>query len=342
MKSITRIAVVGLGLSMAVMTMLFGTQTTANAAESGADQTVQLSSMYSYDEMEGDILDLIEEYPEIISAENTAQTALGRDITVVVLGNRSAAHNIMVQSSIHAREYLCTQMTMGMIEYYASRYDTDPEVQKMLDNTCFYIVPMSNPDGVSIAQYGSASAAASKATQSFIKATGHNTSWKSNAMGVDLNRNFDIGWAAINQGVYSPSYEKYKGTSANSEAETKMLVALASARPYDAFISYHMKGGIIYYDEPGNTAENSAASKLLAQTISSSNGYKLHNLKADITTSGSVVQGGFNDWVQIALNKPGVTVEVGNSLPPQAQKIMKSIFNQNKGSWLKVAKLYEK
>ena len=298
--------------------------------------SINLSSMYTYDNMSSDIALLSQAYPDTVHYSVIGTTALGRNIYCVSLGNQASAHHIMIQASIHAREYLCTQMCMKMIEYYAENK------KDLLKKVCFDVVPMSNPDGVSIAQLGIAAAPNSKSTQDFIKSVGHASSWKSNAMGVDLNRNFDIGWAAINQGVNGPSFEKYKGTCAGSEAETKALVALASARPYDAFISYHMQGGIIYYDEPGNTTANSVASKAVANAVCSTTGYKLKSLKTNITTTGSVVQGGFNDWVQIAFNKPGITVEVGSSLPPKEQKNMTSIYKRNLTSWEAVAKLYIK
>ena len=309
----------------------------AKAAESASFKpNVEMSSIYTYDNMSADILALSQAFPDRIHYSIIGSTALGRNIYCVSLGNQSSVHHIMVQASIHAREYMCTQMCMKMIEYYAENK------QNMLNKICFDIVPMSNPDGVSIAQSGIAAAPNSMPTQTFIKDIGHVSLWKTNAMGVDLNRNFDVGWEAINQGVTTPSYEKYKGESPCSEAETKALVMLALSRTYDAFISYHMQGGIVYYDEPGNTVENSAASRTLAKTIESATGYKIKNLKDSITTSGDVVQGGFNDWIQIALNRPGVTIEIGSMLPPGEQKNMVSIYNRNLESWEAVMNLYVK
>ena len=86
---------------------------------------VQMSSMYTYTQMESDIATLATRYPNVISYASLGKTALGRDITVVCLGNKSAAHSVMVQSSIHAREYLCTQVTMKMIEYYGIEKSKD-------------------------------------------------------------------------------------------------------------------------------------------------------------------------------------------------------------------------
>lgn len=307
----------------------------SNTAYCQEADIVQMESMYTYGEMVEDINQLVATYPTIVSTKSIGTTALGRSIPLVILGNQKASHNILIQATIHGREYLGTQVSMNMIEYYAQNSAT---FKAMLDNCCLYIVPMANPDGVCIAQSGAASTS-NVDTQNFIKAIGNTKSWKANAMGVDLNRNFDIGWANLTPRVSGPSFKDFKGVSAVSENESKALVALANERPYDAFISYHMQGNIIYYDEPGNTDENSVRSTTLAQTISNFTGYKLSNLK-DAVANNTVQQGGFNDWVQIQFNKPGVTVELGSSLPPNGQKYVNSIYNKNKDTWNAVTDLY--
>ena len=296
---------------------------------------VQMSKMYTYTEMNEDIAQLVATYPNIISTKSIGTSTLGRDIPVVILGNKDAKHNILVQGSIHGREYLCTQVSMKMIEYYAQNSSSFSD---MLSKSCFYIVPMSNPDGVCIAQSGVASVS-DKNTANFVKTIGHTSSWKANSQGVDLNRNFDLGWANLTPRVSGPSYMDYKGASAVSENESKALVALAKERTYDAFISYHQRGNLIYYDEPCNTVENSKRALQLASTISSLNGYTLSNLKESIKND-TVQQGGFNDWAQIQFNKPGVTIELGSTLPPKGQKNVSSIYNKNKDTWNAVAALY--
>lgn len=311
------------------------------AAEDGA--IVQMSYTYTYENMMQDILLFQQNYPGILSAQPIGTSCLGRCIPEIVLGNPNAPHQVMVQATIHAREYLSTQMTMRMIEYYASQYYTGSLngvlYSDLFNNTCFHIVPMANPDGVAVAQYGSGSTADLN-TYNFLNAVGHWSSWKANACGVDLNRNFDVGWASINQGVYAPSYENYKGIAPSSEPETQALMALATARNYDAFISYHMQGNLIYYDEPGNLPQVSSGSAALASVAAAYTGYTPRNLKSCISSSGSVVQGGFNDWVQLALQRPGITIEVGTGLPPQAQGQVATIFSQNKDTWAAIACLF--
>lgn len=293
---------------------------------------VQKSSIYTYDEMCQDMISLATLYPDYIHIGSIGCTALGRLIPYIILGDINAPHSIMVQGSIHAREYICTQVIMGMAEEYASN-------SYPLGNVNLYIIPMANPDGVTIAQFGS-SAASDAATQQFICNTGHTCEWKANALGVDLNRNFDIGWSAINQGVCKPSYMLYKGSCPASQSEVQALTALAVSIPFSAYISYHMAGEVIYYDEPGNLPSTSAASQLLASTAAGITGYKIVNLNSCVSSSGAVVQGGFTDWVQLILNKPAITLEIGTQLPPKGQKKLSSVYKKNLMVWSKIALLY--
>lgn len=296
---------------------------------------VQLSSMYTYSEMQMDISELQAWYSDIINTISIGTTVLGNNIYCIILGNPDAPHNIMIQSTVHAREYPASQVVMKTIEYYCQYSKTNP---LFLENVCFYIVPMANPDGVEITQFGTAHLT-DPATISFVQSQGHINEWKANARGVDINRNFDVGWNQLKTKHSSPSYMRYKGPSAASEIETIALVNLATIKDYDCYISYHMQGNLIYYDEPGNAPQVSAASTDLAQIISSINSYKMVNLKHSMD-GDNVQQGGFTDWVQLTLNKPACTVELGTSLPPKAQSSVPSIYEKNKNTWFAVAVNY--
>ena len=322
-------------MTMIIMiTVSFGSFNTLPINVYAADtaETVQIVSMYTYDEMCSDITALQLQFPDSVTTGSIGTTALGRNIPYFTIGNTASGHNILIQSTVHAREYLATQVVMKMAEYYLTNR------QDILQNVCFWIVPMGNPDGVDIAQFGTVHIT-DEATKNFVLQTGHTTEWKANAMGVDINRNFDIGWTQLTPRVNGRSYMNYKGDAAVTENETKALVAFASARQYDAFISYHMQGNVIYYDEPGNTTENSARSTQLAKAVANVNGYELRNLNKAVATN-EVQQGGFTDWVQIVFNKPAITIEVGSSLPPQAQNSVSSIYNRNHDTWAAIASLY--
>jgi g-D-glutamyl-meso-diaminopimelate peptidase len=116
------------------------------------------TALYTYDMMVEDIEALAAQYPDRISQRVIGSSRDGRDLYEVVLGNADAENHILVQGAIHGREYMTAQLLMKMIEYYAYYYDTgsyhDVSYRDLLDRTAIHVVPMSNPDGVTISQLG--------------------------------------------------------------------------------------------------------------------------------------------------------------------------------------------
>ena len=285
--------------------------------KANAQAIVTSNAVYTYDVLLADITELCATYPGIVNFTSIGTTKSGFMIPMITVGNVNAPHSIMIQASIHGREYATANMSMKIAEYYASLF-AQGQLQDLFANTCFYVVPMANPEGVSISQ-----------------STDKN--WKSNGQGVDLNRNFNANWAIVDtKGVFGPAASNYKGPAAESEAESKALVKMAVSKNFDCYISYHQAGNIIYYDDAGTTDAVSAASTCLAQTISRRNGYGMRNLK-QTTANGETTMGGFNDWVQIVLQKPGVTVECGTAY---GQSTVNGIYKKNRDTWSDVARLF--
>lgn len=279
---------------------------------------VQLSSTYTYDEMIMDIAELTAMYPGIVTSGSIGTSVQGRNIPFVVLGNPAAPHSIMIQSSIHAREYIVSQSTMATIEYYAMQFAAG-NLADVLATTCFYIVPMANPDGVTMAQSVA-------------------PDWKANANGVDLNRNFPIGWE-LTGGPAAPGPQKFKGFTPASEPETRALMAFASARNYSCYISYHQQGNIIYYDDDLTSPVTSALSTALAATVNGINRYAMVNTTGTNATN-TTTYGGFGDYVLMGLQKPGITVECGSAYGARGQSQCSTIFLKNADTWAAAARLF--
>ncbi len=279
---------------------------------------VQLSRVYTYSEMCQDINELCAAYPNLISTRSAGVSQNGLSIPLLILGNPSAPNSIMIQASIHGREFVVTQTTMAIAEYYASQFASGnyPDVYA---STCFYIVPMANPDGVTIAQT-------------------MNKDWKSNGNGVDLNRNFPTLWE-MTQGPSAPASKEFKGYSPASESETRTLMAVATERNHCCFINYHQQGNVIYYDDDFATPGVSAMSGLLASNISMLNHYRLINAKSS-NAAGITAMGGFNDYVQLTLQKPGVTVECGTAYGAAGQGQATTIYQKNAPTWAQAARVF--
>ncbi|MCR5733999.1 MAG: hypothetical protein K6G22_05250 [Lachnospiraceae bacterium] len=297
------------------------TQINVNRTEAATalPTTVQLAATYTYAEMCQDINELCAAYPGIVTSASCGVSGSGTNIPYLIVGNPSAPHSIMIQASIHAREYIATQVTMAIVEYYAKQFATGG-LADVYASTCFYVVPMANPDGVSIAQM-------------------INKDWKANGNGVDLNRNFPTYWE-MTPSPASPGSKEFKGYSAASESETRALMGLATARNHSCYISYHQQGNVIYYDDDFATPTVSALSALLAQNIASINRYTLVNAKSGASTNGVGKMGGFNDWIQLTLQKPGVTVECGSAYGAAGQGQAASIYQRNAATWAQVARVF--
>ncbi len=208
------------------------------------DTTKQL---YSYDELCGDLKELKDRYPDGFTYQSVGVSADGRNIYEVAFGSPVARKKIIIQAGIHAREYMTSQLVMAQLEFYLSLLgDTvygGTTVRELFDTVSIHLFPMMNPDGISISQYGldGISDVLLRAdiknwydrdkTNGQTDATFENYMklWKANARGVDLNRNFNYGFAEYS-GAKNPGAMKYKGTAPASEAETAALIRKNSRR----------------------------------------------------------------------------------------------------------------
>jgi g-D-glutamyl-meso-diaminopimelate peptidase len=150
---------------------------------------------------------------------------------------------------------------------------------------------------------------------------------------VDINRIFDAGWEDVDEKSY-PSYGNFKGYSPVSEPETRILTELATKTNYNYYVSYHSKGNLIYYGAAGNTEDTARRSESLAVLFENHIKFK----KIDTSKSTSTTLGGFNDWVQLGLNKSGVTIESGKHRCPLDISEFMPMWLRHRESWAMLAK----
>ncbi len=324
-------------LTLLVIVLFFNNVCHIKASEFPPDVVITDHQMYTYGEMVDDIGILAAKYPGIITVSSMGTSSYGRNIPAVIIGNTNSSNKVLIQSTIHAREYICTLLTMEIIEYICDNYYSMEvngiKYADLFSNVCFHIIPMVNPDGVEIAQrgYDGATSEASKEWLRSQVASGFQLERiKSNANGVDLNRNFPVGFGNAKKINFSPCFEFYPGGGPMDQAETCCL-AQYSGRGFYAFINYHSCGQVIYYGAMLNTPENAVRAQTLASVLAGYNGYRL-----DYETYGNNIDGSFSDYVQNAYGRPSATVEIGTSSPTPISQFG-NIFNANKDSWGGVA-----
>lgn len=218
---------------------------------------------------------------------------------------------MLVQAGMHGREWINVQILMAQIEDYLAKDMYDP----MLERASFLFVPMSNPDGVRIAQEGAAwieNAAYRALVERLIEESGRShTLWKANGRGVDLNRNFDAHWedSRVIEGIEGPAYAHYPGPAPESEPETRALLALTEDYAPTVTLSYHSRGETIYwyFFQEGEALERDAR---LARRLLDLTGYAGLARGEDLTVTSF---GGYKDYCVETLGIPAFTIETGAS-----------------------------
>ena len=283
--------------------------------------TVVPTNVYSYEQMIEDMDALRNQYPDEVTVSSIGTTELGRNIPVIRIGDLNARYHVLLQGAIHGREHLTAWLLMATADYWL-----DHGIHGYGD-VCYHIIPMTNPDGVMISQTGLLNDAQheiylSDKENSYTTRSERSYAerWKANGEGIDINRNFPAGWELIDDRS-GPSSQKYRGTKPFSAAEAVALRDYTLKFAFDATVSYHATGSLIYYSygdqEPVNTKSES-----LAKAVREISGY-------DLASSNGIDGAGYKDWVIEQLGIPSLTIEIGCEEAALAQREIYSIFARN-------------
>ena len=239
---------------------------------------------------------------------SAGRSVLGETIPAFTLGSRPPV--ALIHAGIHAREHVTVKLLMRLARDFCPKHST------------MVFVPVANPDGMRIAQEGTAHLNAEQ--QSFILSlTDDVRTLKCNARGVDLNVNFNARWGEGALNVRHPAGANYVGPYPESEPETLALIALTKRFRPVVSISLHARGSVIYWTF-GMRPDYEAEFGEIAAKYQDSTGYPL--LRAE----GSV--GGYKDWFIAEGYGMGLTVEVGSDDTPHhlLDREFNRIYSQTK------------
>ena len=243
------------------------------------------------------------------------KSELGEDLVAFELGEGD--RTILVQGSIHAREYINSFLLISIIKY----------LKNFILNGRVIIIPLSNPDGVRICLEG-ADFIENKEKRELVKNILSNSNqklYKANANGVDLNVNFDAKWGeGASNTKDSPSSENYIGPYPNSESEVKALIDLTIKESPFLTLSYHSKGNVVYYGFEGQKENTLLYQKKYLDVIVSTTNY------TPIYTRNST--GGYKDYCLYVLGILSFTIETGKDYlsHPIGLENLDTMFNENK------------
>lgn len=297
--------------------------------------------IYTYETLTEDLYEIAEKYPQLVTYKSLSTTPYGRKIWAVKLGHGDTT--ILFHGAHHAREWMTSALLMKMIETYSLAYHEKRMIDQfqpdILDKVSIWFVPMVNPDGVTLQQFGLHSFPAYIHDELIMMNDGSTNfkRWKANIHGIDLNRQYPVNWENLNGVSQKPSYQFYKGTEPLEAEEVRALVRFTYDVQPEIAVSYHSSGNVLFWGYHlwglTHTTEFTKDFYNIAQKIEALTDYKLEHPESH--QQG----GGFTDWFVDEFEKPGLTVEIGdliedNSLPLSN---FRKIWSQNKAMGLLVA-----
>lgn len=284
---------------------------------------------YSYKELCSDIEALSKLYGSHFKYNIIGQSADGRNIYDIVIGNQYAGQSVLVVAQLHAREYMTSQLCMKQIEYYLQNYNEELDgvkVSDVLNKVAIHYVPMANPDGAAISQFGFTAINDKSLRKKLLKMPGADNPslWKANARGVDLNKNYPYAYVA---GQGTRGSEGYTGPKRCSESETQAIMALINrlknSTTVKGQINYHATGSIVFGEYEGPLKEIINDMYTLACDIT---GYT----SAASYNGDSKSVGNLREFVMYKKNLPSITLEIGRSPCPLPKSEFKDVWKRNK------------
>ncbi len=259
------------------------------------------SGYHNYAEAMDEIDQRIAQNPSIMSKQVIGKSHEGRDLIAVKIsdnvGTDEDEPEILFTHHQHAREHLTVEMALYLMREFGEDYTTDSRIADAVNGREIWIVPDLNPDG-----------------GEYDIAAGDYRSWRKNrqpnsgssSVGTDLNRNWDYKFGCCGGSSGSPGSETYRGASAESAPEVKVVADFARSRvvggkqQIKAAIDFHTYSELVLwpfgwtYDDTaeGLTQDDHDAFAAVGEKMGASNGYTAEQSSDLYITDGSI-----DDWL---------------------------------------------
>lgn len=260
-------------------------------------------------------------FPDLCRTELLTQTAFGRPVRALELGN--GARRVIYSAAHHANEWITSLLLLKFAEDFAEAvqngtpflsYDAALTAQE----ATLCLVPMVDPDGVDLVvgqiAPGSTEYEIARRYAANYPSIPFPDGWKANLAGVDLNLQYPAGWLRareikFSQGFTRPGPRDYVGRAPFLQPESRALAEYTDRIDPALVIAFHTQGREIYwtfrdYDVPG--------ARELGEEFARLSGYTLTEPAYNSSFAG------YKDWFIQDYRRPGYTVEAGlgqNPLP---------------------------
>ena len=196
----------------------------------------------------------------------------------------------------------------------------------ILKSRSLFFIPVLNVDGADIAANG-----APRDSLLYARLVGMNgsedfTHWQANARGVDLNHNYDAGFAEYKRleptlGITGGGPTRFSGEAPESEPETGALCNYLRFNHPTAVLTLHTQGQEIYYTSGDRCPPRAVAA---AQRLAKCTGYTL------AAPEGAAAYGGLTDFCIQKLGIPAFTFECGKGKTPLPQSDLPLLYAETR------------
>ena len=288
---------------------------------------VQGKQHYDFSRMMSDISRLQSVY-RFYDVSGIGNSVLGNRLSEILIGN--GGKRVHYNASFHANEWITTPILMTFLNDYCLSLTNRNSIRglstfPLYSQTMLSLVPMVNPDGVSLVMNGPPENETWRnRVIELNRGSTDFSGWKANIRGVDLNDQFPARWElekARNPG--QPGPRDYVGEHPLSEPEAIAMADLTRRRDFARVIAFHTQGEVIYW---GFENLEPPESEILVNEFSRVSGYQA------VKTIESYA--GYKDWFIQDWRRPGFTVELGTGTNPLPLTQFDEIYEETLGIFL--------
>ncbi|MBQ7334919.1 MAG: peptidase M14 [Clostridia bacterium] len=273
-------------------------------------------SPFDHAEMMRTLFPLTERYPAA-ELSYLGSTVLDRTIPMIKIG--SGRREVLYVGAHHGMEWITAAILTAFLKELCERADRTGRVegldwQEFCAIHTLYVIPMLNPDGVEYQIHGiDQNHPLSERVLAMNGGSEDFSHWQANARGVDLNHNYDAGFADYKKleseaGIFGGAPTRYSGEAPESEPEVRLLCDFIRYHSnLRGVITLHTQGEEIFYRSGGKVPTGSG---IIARRLSELCGYRLSEAE------GAASYGGLTDWCVRACSLPSFTLECGRGKNP--------------------------
>lgn len=255
----------------------------------------------------------------------------GRSLCALRIGRGS--REVLYVGTHHAMEWHTAVLLLLFAEELLKAKDGvrfGIAIPYLLSTRTFTILPLLNPDGVFLRHCGTREGEVLYERKRRMNGGSLDFDrWQANARGVDLNHNYDAGFAEYKkieekEGI-TAGPTRYSGTCPESEPESFALASLVRTLRPSLILSLHTQGEEIY----AGGAHREARFASLGRALGRMSGYRFCTPE-----DAHAAYGGLADWTGGVLGIPSFTIECGrgkNPLPhtdilPMYRRLRRTLF----------------